>query len=161
STRHPGRPVGWPAGAPSSRRRPVPHRQGFDSFGSPVVVRTGVVVPATVTSEFRSQGLFLLRRGRARVIVPPDARVPGSAGMHFSDFGAMRRAESGVVFLATLDVSGEVGLFSWRPRSGLRRLDARGDGPPLTLLGPVATRGRTIVAVGFEEDDGIFLLGKR
>jgi hypothetical protein len=129
------------------------------SFGSPTVIRGGVVVPATGA---QGQGLLLFRGGRAHLIVRPGSRAPASGGASFVDFETVRRVGSGVVFTATLDAEALLGVFSWEPGSGVHRLDAPAHLQGLTLDGPVDTRGRTLVAVGHTDlERGIFLLGRR
>src|SRR5262249_34480633 len=118
------------------------------SFGSPTVIRGGVVVPATVAE---GQGLFLFRGSRAHVIVRPGSHAPASDGASFVDFQTVRRVGSGVVFTATLDAEGLLGVFSWEPGSGVQRLDAPAHRRGLTLDGPVDTWGRTLVAVGYTD----------
>lgn len=143
---------------------PSPDGTQFVSFGSPTAVRGGVVVPAVVALRPDTQGLFLLRRGRAHVIVGPGSRAAGSGGKVFVDFQTVRRLGPGVTFIATIqgdNPSTELGAFSWEPHSGVRRLDARAHRRGFTLDGPVVTRGRTLVALGHTDgDQGIFLLGR-
>jgi hypothetical protein len=135
----------------------------FLFFGSPIVVRQGVVVPASVDSR-AGQGLFLLRDRRAHVIVGPGSRAPASGGKVFVDFQTVRRMGPGVAFVATLqgdDAATELAVFSWEPHVGIRRLDARAHRQGLTLDGPVATQGTTLIALGYtDREQGIFLLGR-
>ena len=136
----------------------------FVSFGSPTVARGGIVVPALLASRLDAQGLFLFRRGRGHVIVGPGSQAPGSGGKFFVDFQTVRRLGPGVTFVATLqgdNPSTELGVFSWEPHSAVRRLDARAHRQGFTLDGPIATGGRTLIALGHtDREQGIFLLGR-